>query len=206
MKILLLCGSQRPGGGASLYLLKALRDRLGREHETVVIHALESAGDGAAELDLSAFDAVVAAFPLYFDSLPSALVRLMRSAEVSRNAGTERPRVYAIVNCGFYEADQNRVALDMLWKWCEKRGLKRGYGLAVGGGEMARAAPLGHGPSANLGRAIDRLSSDIAQGGEGSDVYVEPNFPRFLYQMAAHMGWRKRAKRNGLKRSDIERA
>lgn len=206
MKILLVCGSQRPGGGASLYLLKALRDRLGQKHETVMARALESAGDGAEGLDLSAFDAVVAAFPLYFDSLPSVLLRLMRSAEASRNAGTKRPRVYAIVNCGFYEAGQNRVALDMLWKWCEKCGLKRGYGLAVGGGEMARAAPLGHGPSANLGKAIDRLALDILEGGEGSAVYVEPNFPRFLYQMAAHMGWRKRARQNGLKRSDIGRA
>ena len=34
---------------------------------------------------------------------------------------------------------------------------------------------------------------------------VLPGFPKFMYKMAAEMGWRDSAKKNGLKVSDLDR-
>lgn len=147
---------------------------------------------------------MVIAYPLYVDCLPSHLLAALKYIEENIKNKKLNVKVYQIVNNGFYDAMQNNIAIDIVWKWCEKCNLKNGTALGVGAGEMVQVADLGTGPSTNLGHAIDDLINDIKEGNTRDTVYVEPNFPRFLYRMSAHMTFKSQARKNGLNISEIK--
>lgn len=215
MKIGMICGSPRLKDSTSMYLLRALKEKLEKNNEDgtgTEIRICHASGQNTAEpagKEVYDSDVLILAFPLYVDSIPSNLLGTMHGIlnEIRNKESAERrkPKVYLIVNNGFYDAVQNSIAIDQLWSWCGKCGFEKGYALAVGAGEMAQMSPLGHGPSVNLGNAVNRLAEDIYKGTTGETVYVEPNFPRFLYKMAAHSGWRMGAKKNGLKAAELRR-
>lgn len=205
MKIMMICGSPRPQRSTSLYLLNALKDRLAEGNEVTLCRAPDKNKNDreAVERGLLNCEILLVACPLYVDTFPGSFIGVMEWIEQIREKG--QPRTYLVINNGFYDARQNHIAAEMFWNWCEACGFEKGYAVCVGGGEMAQAAPLGHGPSANLGKAIDRLAADVREKKSGQTVYVEPNFPRFLYLQAAHIGWKKQARQNGLKASEIRR-
>lgn len=209
-RVLLLCGSPRPSGSNSAALLNGLRDRLDGRAETTLCRAAdvlkESRGPSAAEV--LAFDAAVLAFPLYVDGVPASLydpLEAIGRAAANDPEAARTLRFHAIANNGFYEARQNAVALDMLGSWCDACGIARGRSLALGAGEMAQAAPIGRGPLTSLGKALDRLADDVAEGRPGEPLFVEPDFPRALYQLAGHAQWKCQAKANGLKPKELLR-
>ena len=115
--------------------------------------------------------------------------------------------VYAIVNCGFYEGSQNVLALDIMKCWCEKAGFVWGGGLGVGGGgmmSMLASVPRRKRASRKTFPRLSVHSQTEYPGVKSAEIYVfSPNFPRFLYKMAAEMGWRKAVKNNGLKTHDL---
>lgn len=203
MRILLLDGSPKVKDSASAYLLKALEERLPDQQVTWQnARKFEPEALAAAIADA---DALVIAFPLYVDSIPSHLLRLLEAMQPSLAEAQEKPMVYAIVNSGFYDARQNHIALAMIRIWAEKCGCVYGQGLAIGAGGMAQVAPLGQGPATSMGKRMDVLAQSVLSGNAGEDLYTEPNFPRFLYKTMAHIGWRSEAKKNGVTRSQIKR-
>ncbi|MCQ5130877.1 NAD(P)H-dependent oxidoreductase [Butyricicoccus faecihominis] len=204
MKIVMLSGSPRPKRSTSLYLLDILKDKLAAENE---ITMYQSTGTNLAALaaDLSGSDVFVIACPLYVDGVPSNLLQALSAVQQASITGREKIRVYTLVNNGFYDAAQNSIAIDILWNWCDQCGFQRGCAVGIGAGEMVQMAPMGHGPLVNLGKAIDRLVKTIEAGSAQNDLFVEPNLPRFLYKLAAHYGWRKQAKENGLKSAAIRK-
>ena len=102
-------------------------------------------------------------FPLYVDSIPAGLLWTLTELEqrLKGSQGLERTLVYPLVNCGFFEAAQNRLAISMVWAWCESCGLGQGRALALGGGEMLGGMPAGKGPLAALDKSLDELAQDI---------------------------------------------
>lgn len=208
MKTLLISGSPRMSKSTSVYLLNDIKEKLGEENK-VVLYELTKNGDNSLSKEiiqnLKDANNIVIAYPLYVDSLPSHLLSALKYIEENMDKKDNDIYVYQIVNNGFYDAAQNNIAVDILWQWCKKCGMKKGAALAVGAGEMSQAAPLGHGPATNLGKAVDVFVDDILNKNIKDTVYIEPNFPRAMYKMAAHMSWRKQAKGNGLKASDIMR-
>lgn len=208
MRIFMICGSPRITASNSMYLLKALKEKLGRQNE-IVIYETSKGGEQDISNEIAEnirrSDAIVLAFPLYVDGIPSHLLGVLKGIENKSLGGNGDLTVYQIVNSGFYDARQNHIAIDMIWNWCDKCNMKKGSSLGVGAGEMSQAAPVGHGPSVNLGKGLDKLAEDILAGRTGASVFAEPNFPRFLYKAAAHMGWIKQAKANGLKVSELKR-
>lgn len=204
MKILLMDGSPKSKGSTSAYLLKALEERLpdGNQVTWQDARAADPQDIAAAIKDA---DAVAIAFPLYVDSIPSHLLRLLEAVQPLLQTAASRPMVYAIVNSGFYDARQNHIALAMIRIWAEKCGLPYGGGLGIGGGGMAQAAPLGHGPVTGMGKSMDVLVKHVLAEEATDDLYVEPNFPRFLYKTMAHIGWRHTARKNGISASQLMR-
>lgn len=207
MKILMICGSPRPQKSTSQYLLNALKERLDQKNEVLIYQAVgaKSNGEQAILENIEDTSVIVLAFPLYVDGIPGSLLRMMNNIEAQIKEHKIDCKLYVIANNGFYDARQNTIAIDMAWKWCEKCGMKKGRAIGVGAGEMVQAAPLGAGPSKNLGGVIEQLTEDISSRNSGETIFVEPNFPRFLYKMAAHSGWHRSAKKNGLKIADIKK-
>ncbi|WP_191089411.1 flavodoxin family protein [Paenibacillus spiritus] len=168
--------------------------------------------------ELYTADALVLAFPLYFDGIPSHFLRMMVGMEAwVKRQGTppaeapgSRPLpVYVLVNNGFYEGGQCRTAVSIVRNWCGRCGFRFGMAVGFGAGEMLGSlekVPLGRGPLKDLGQALEALASAVRTGAAGESVYLSPNFPRVAWRLAATYGfWHPQAKKNGLKVKDLKR-
>ena len=59
-------------------------------------------------------------FPLYVDGLPVTLMHFLK--EMENHPVSPKPVVHLIINCGFLEPEQNRVACDMVHLFCKQNG------------------------------------------------------------------------------------
>jgi hypothetical protein len=154
-------------------------------------------------------DILVIAFPLYVDGAPSHLLSCMEEIEKRIKDEKRKNRVYAIANCGFYEAKQNAIALAIMENWCERSYLQWQYGLGISGGGMLSLLQKesgAKGPMRNAAEELKTLANSICQNAKKQENhYVQPNFPRLLYKLAAEMEWRHMIRSNAGKRRDLFR-
>lgn len=204
MKIALLNGSPRSTGSNSGFLLERLKQYLGAEVQIVELRVKGMSDEQYNQI--SECDSIVLAFPLYVDSVPAHVMEFM----LTMVEKVEKPlSVYVIANNGFYEGKQNRIALEVIANWCVKAGYIWKQGLGIGGtGKMLQAIkniPFGQGPNTDIGEAFTIFVQNVLANRSGENIFTTPNFPKFAYKKAAHMGWRIEAKNNGLKTKDILR-
>jgi hypothetical protein len=197
MNIVMIQGSPKKADGATVQILDYLQTALKDQHEVLRIHALRDASASVATV--AEAGALVVAFPLYVDGLPSHLLSFLEGLLAERPALKAKTLLYCVVQNGFIEPEQNRLAIAMTKAFCQQAGLTFGQALAIGGGPVIGAVPLGKGPLARVGRALDDLAATIAAGESAQDRFVAPPFPRFLYILIAHISWRVQAKQAGLR-------
>jgi len=151
-------------------------------------------------------DVLLFVFPLYIDSLPAPLIKFLTMIEnEAMNVNGKCPIVYAICNCGFFEAEHNRIALDTVKNFSAHLGMSWGYGIGIGGGtvivsQSKNISPKGS--AANVYTALYELGKDM--GGdhrEKSNVFIDPTMPRFLYKLGGNLGWYQMAIKYGSIRS-----
>ena len=207
MKIIMICGSPRKDQSSSQFLLEGLEKKLSQNNEIIINQMKDYEDSNKITYDLINADGIILAFPLYVDGIPASFLDTLQNIEtaIKENNMHINSKVYVIANNGFYDGKQNNIAIQMIWKWCDKCGLQRGTAIGVGAGGMVKMVPIGQGPSLNLGRALDKLAKDVIDRKSSETMFVEPNFPRFLYKFAAHGNWRASAKKNGLKVGDLRR-
>ena len=213
MKIGLINGSPKKKNSASGLLLKELKSLLIRKEKTCQfeeLHLNEKEITPEQLAQMESWDRIVFSFPLYVDGIPAHFLTCLQQMEKPLRTRTDQKdiAVYTMVNCGFFEGRQNRLAIDMIAHWCEKAGCIMGQGLGVGAGGMLlslETTPPGKGPNRNLGKGLETLSDAVIHQKTGSPILMDPNFPRFAYRLAAQHNWRSRAKKNGLKRKDLSR-
>lgn len=209
MKISLINGSPKASNSASELLAKDLKPTLSSHAECTFLKWNRAQASSADMDTFFAGDAVVFFFPLYVDGIPAHLLRIMQELEAQSRKRSERypPKIYAVVNCGFFEGVQAHLALDIMKNWCRRAGFKWGMGIGLGAGPMAGHinAPMGKGLKKNYGLAYQELTQSILEGRSYANRYADPNFPRKLYITMAHMGWRSDGKRNGLSKADLYR-
>lgn len=153
-------------------------------------------------------DVLILAFPLYVDGPPAGMLRCM---EALRAAGTpqEKPlRVFALVNCGFYEGLHNRVCLEIVENLCISLGARYCGGIGIGTGEMIRAmqaVPEQAGIRRPIFSALNAAAEALARadGALHENIYTQHALPRFLYKVLGESGWRKQVRKNGLKPTDL---
>lgn len=204
MNILMVTGSPKKQGSASLAILQGLEQYLKESAGSSVIAHWHSLDPVIADI-ARVCDVLVLAFPLYVDSIPSNMLTVMERLE-RENAVSKDTRIFAIVNCGFYEGEQADLALEMTKHWCERCGAVWGGGLGFGGGGglgMMDMVHMGYGPKKNLGAELKVIAESIIAGKEFDARFASVNFPAFLYKLGAQSMWRSQAKSNGLKRKDL---
>ena len=204
MNTLMLCGSPHNEGGNSTFLLNALKEKLNEDGKIYNIMHSPEISEKAFLQALKNGENIVFSFPLYADSLPAYFLDFLKKLKASVEGNVSQSRVYVIVNNGFYDDVQNRIAIKIMWKWCDECGLLKGSALAVGAGGMVQAAPLGKGPLAKVDDALRQLAENIKNCRSGDTIFVKPSFPRFLYTFMGNMSFTAKGKKNGLSKKDIK--
>ena len=207
--VLLLVGSPkaRQSTSASLgaYLLKLLEAK-GFDTNTLSVYQSLPSKEGLMKLitKVNRADIVVLAFPLYIDSLPSGVIRMMELIAEDRRGKDirEGQRFVAIANSGFPEAQHNDIALAICRRFAAESGFGWAGGLALGGGE----AIAGEGLERAGGRArFARKALGLAAGAfaEGREIPEEaiklmarPFVPSRIYTLIGTMGWKRKARDN----------
>jgi len=217
-RFLLLVGSaKRPRSTSEslgTYLLERLRER-GFEADTLLIHR-SFGSDELREALLEVIDQadiLVLAFPLYVDSLPSLLVRIMELMAARRRERKEskKQRLLAIVNCGFPEAHHNDTAIAICRRFAKEAGFEWAGGLALGGGEFINGRPLSEmGKKVrNVTRSLDLTAEALAQSKAASPeamvLMAKPLVPGWMYTRIGGFMWKRRAKKHGVKKRLYDR-
>ena len=204
MKVALVNASPKAKNSASGFLQAELKGLL--SGCSIADFHFPSAEQASHAGEILGNDAIVFMFPLYIDGAPSHLLSCLKYIENALTGSGDRPMVYAVSNCGFYEGHQNRHALSIIRNWCLKSGARLGQGVGIGAGGMLPSlnkVPAGLGPRKNVTGALMTLARNIEEGRSGENIFASPNFPRFLYKIAAEKTWRMIAKRNGLKPREL---
>ncbi|HBR35469.1 MAG TPA: hypothetical protein DD734_12615 [Firmicutes bacterium] len=208
MKIALINGSPKKKDSASGLVLENFKAFLTGDDQIITeLHFYRPQITTEEVGKLMDCDALVFAFPLYVDAIPSHLLRCLRQLEWVFTALNGREiLVYTIVNCGFYESQHNELAIEMMKNWSVRAGLKWGQGLAIGTGgmlNMLENIKPGQGPFKKMKKAFKQLANQILTRSSAETIYFTASFPRFLYKLGGEADWRKAIKENGLKKKDL---
>jgi Flavodoxin-like fold len=215
MKALILNGSPRGEKATSHALGSLLADGL-RFHGVDVdrAYALGALHDGARTSALlhaiDAADLVVLAFPVYVDSLPAPLTRVLELVAARTvhgpTATPRRRRLAVVVQCGFPEASQCDTALAICRHFAIAAGFDWAGGLASGeggmlGGGLDRVPPKA---AARVRGALAISAEALANGWQipqaAADELRRPLLRPSLYVLAGNLGWRWDARRHRAKR------
>ncbi len=201
MKIAAINGSPRAVECTSLKLIaqmeKLLNERVETHQAWTLIKPEASPDEVSALLNT---DVLLIAFPLYVDSLPAPLIELLVRLEAAAQCSQNKPTVYAICNCGFFDSHQTKTALEIVDHFAKRTGLPWGYGLGIGGGPVLSmfGEDWSKGPSVKVYKALLNMAAVIKTRGSGQNVFVAPKLPRFLYTIAGNINFRSRANKNGV--------
>ncbi|MFX1520593.1 MAG: hypothetical protein ACFFCD_11815 [Promethearchaeota archaeon] len=209
---LLLIGSPKGFKSTSNSLGTYLLDRLNERDfatEKLHIHRLIKSDKGKEDLLLAvnASDIIILAFPLYIDSLPASVIKAMEFIATRRRTMTnlKKPKFIAISNNGFPEASQNDVALDICRIFAKESDFEWVGGLACGGGGSIDGRPLEDigGMVRNVKKALELTAAAIADRSsvpkEAVDLMAKPLVPSWLYRWFANYGWKRQAKKHGVR-------
>ena len=209
-KALLLVGSPKPGRSSSLALGEHLIDDLARRGWRTETIKLRQVMDDPDRLCAAAREAevVVLAYPLYVFGLPAPVVlgleRLADGVGSAHETGPERPRLVAIVNCGFPEHAHNDLSLEMCRVFAAQASWRWSGGLSLGGGGVIDGNPLRErGPlTRSVRKALDLTAAALDAGrdvpAEAVALMAKPMMPPRVYRWVANYGWRHEARANGI--------
>ncbi|NLM44942.1 MAG: NAD(P)H-dependent oxidoreductase, partial [Clostridiales bacterium] len=138
MKIAFINGSPKTKDSASASLLQELKSLLEQDGITSSDYNFNKPMLSIEEMEqMKEHNILVFAFPLYVDGIPSHLLNCLTQLETFLASVKEKDiKVYSMVNCGFYEGHQTKLAMEMMENWCSKAELKWGQGVGIGAGGM----------------------------------------------------------------------
>ena len=206
MKVSFINGSPKLGTSTSELMITYLTPFI-KENEISIYNIRKMDLSEMQFGEITRSEVLIFAFPLYVDSIPSHLLRFLVELE-RRGFPNKNIIVYSIINNGFFEGKQNHIASNQMKNWCKSVGLTWGQTIGVGAGEMLpylKNISLGQGPNKNIGRAVQELDDNIMSKNTAKDLFVSPNWPRFLWKIQSSLYfWYPRGKKNGVKRSRLK--
>ncbi len=209
MKIIIINGSQKVKGSNTEIILHELNTLIPHGHELKYFKINKNIFSNETYNEIVSGDIIVLAFPLFNDCLPSNTLRLIIELEkVIRERNRKDLIVYSIINGGFYEGKQTHIAFEIIKNWCGHAGIQFGGGIGQGAGEMlenTRNIPISKGPFINLYQALTLMAKKMISKELFEVMYLNPYFPRFLYNFMAARSWNKRAFENNLTKKEVLR-
>lgn len=192
-KLIVINGSPRPSVSNSKKYIAIFAKYYSGEIQ--VFNALSK--DYSEHLNaLSKSDAMLLVLPLYADALPVSLMNFMKALEAAR---LNSMKVHILINCGFFEPEQNNIAIDMLRLFCERNGFQVGSILSIGSGEAILTSYF-----AFVAKwKIWRLARNIAAG---RVVTLKATMPitRKMFVRDSFTYWIKYGEKFGTSRDDMD--
>ena len=208
MKITIINGSQKSGESNTGIILNELNKFIKKDNDIVnyTLSIKQFSKEIHDKIVLS--DVIIFSFPLYTDSIPSNMLKMLIELEDYFKKSTVKETViYTIVNNGFYEGKQTSIAFEIMQNWCEHSGVQFGGGIGQGAGEMIGATkntPINKMLFNNLVRTLKSLVVKIEIKEPFGIKFLSPYFPRFLWRiMATYSFWYPLAYKNKIKKKDI---
>ncbi len=208
---LLLVGSGRPPGASTSEVLgRSLLAHLERAHVATATafgrQAIHPSGRRRLLEAIDAADLLVVAAPVYCDGLPSVLTSVLESLATEGLAGKQ---IAALINHGFPGPRHGETAAAMVEAFADRAGAAWVGGLVRAEGGVIHGRPL-----ETLGGMVtptrEALALAAAALAEGKAVPVEaveqmarPILGSQMYTWLGNMGWKRAAKRHGLKAEDL---
>jgi hypothetical protein len=151
-------------------------------------------------------DLFVVATPVYVDSLPHLVTRTFERLAASRQrTRPSRPCAFvALVNCGFPETGQCDTAIAITRAFAHRAEFDWAGGLALGEGGAIDGHSLEElgGLTKNVRASLDAAAAALLAGTPVPQEVIErigrPLMPVSLYTFLGNVGWKRRARRNGV--------
>lgn len=207
MKAVLLVGSPKGTKSVSDALGTYLNERMrtnGAEVDRMYLNEQlrDQTGEDALMAKMSCSDIVILAFPLYYDSIPSKVIKLMDLVAEASPKWERRPALAVIVNSGFPEAEQSGTALRICRLFARDADMEWKGGLVMGMGMVLSGRSIGGGPFRHQRKALvlaaDALNEGKAVPDEARSMMAKKPIMTWLYLMAANRSWKEQAKENGV--------
>lgn len=160
------------------------------------VYSVTQGKHSQAVAQLEGCGGLVLVFPLYADSLPVTLMGFLKALEAQPPA--QKPTVHVLINCGFLEPEQNRVALEILDCFCRRNGYPRGATLCLGSGEAILGTPFAF----VARRAIRKLARAI-QAGRPDLIKAAMPLTKGMFLKASTSYWLGLGAKNSLNRADM---
>jgi hypothetical protein len=210
MNALLLIGSPKSGesasrsfGDAMLGRLSARRAETRTARVTPAFQSQETMDRLMADVDWA--DLVLLSSPVYVDTLPAPVMRLLETwgrRATAPGAAVRRPvRLAALVQCGFPEARHCASAIDVCEEFCRESGVGWAGALAFGcGGALAGRTPE-HSPLARVVPSLDQAADALAAGdaipAEAAQSFGRQFAPTWGYTLFGGFSWWWMARKRG---------
>lgn len=195
----LIDGSPKVGTSNSMYFLNKISEHLNDynifqikndKFENIISSILKS-------------DAIVLAFPLYVDS-PTSIILEVLDYIVDNNINLNNRLVYAIINCGFREGQQNITACEIIKRWCEKVGAVYASCIMIGAGEIVGKEKFNFISKKAL-KNLNKFANTVKFKQKSSDIITTMDlFNNRMYCFAANLSWHKKGRRNNLSHSKLK--
>jgi NAD(P)H-dependent FMN reductase len=207
---LLLVGSPKPAASASRSFGEALLSRLaarGATIRTAPVTPSFRSEEKLAELTekIAWADLVVLSCPIYIDSLPAPVTRLLEAwatgVEANARVGSGSKRLALLAQCGFPEARHCDVAVDVCRQFCVEAGAEWAGALAFGTGGALEGRPIERSPLARAVPALDAAADALAAGqpipSSASAAFAKPIAPAWVYTLFGGLAWWRLARKRG---------
>lgn len=210
-RVLLLVGSPRGRNSTSeslgTYLLDRLREK-GLKTETVRLSPLLKSDEGKQNLlaVVDGSDIIILVCPLYVDSSPAMVIKALEMIAKHRKSKktVNNQQLLVICNSGFPEAYHNDTALAIYRRFAVESGFKWVGGLALGMGEAIAGQSLekAGGKAKKVRRSLEMAADALVEGNPipqtSVDLMARPFIPAWMYILFGGLGWKSRAKKNGV--------
>lgn len=202
MRITIMNASPKKKNSSSQQLMERLIPFLNGE-EYGILEVNPEMDEKLALTAASLSDAWIIVAPVYVDSLPSSMLAYMDLLEAKvRKKGI---KVGAILQSGFYEAENTELAMELIRQWCAANDYTFAAGMGIGGGatlQKSAKIPTGRWYLKPFQKAYPVFVQALKDGtGEVQSFSI--GMPKRLYTWMAERQWKKAIRSQGLEEKDL---
>ncbi|MBU3110239.1 flavodoxin [Clostridium lacusfryxellense] len=208
INLCIINGSPRQGKSTSSYLISELIRLFNDDIKTKEYYITNLIKDKNLLNEILLSDKIIFVSPLYADCLPSTMLEFMSIFEkFIKEKNNIKIDMYCIVNCGFLEGNQNKIAINIYKNYSIRLNLNWRFGIGIGGGEFmkaSRAMPLKSPIKKPVYNAFMALKEDIENNSNDNinNITTNAKIPKFVFKSAATAMWKSMAKKNNIKVAD----